>query len=104
MECKYELKGDDLSSNIGVLSTENGYLDFEGDDIVDVPASVFNDIDSAITISFWCYGDPELMPFNSYILKEGTSMDIESLIVICHGAIVEFIGMQVIMEHHLMTG
>ena len=65
----YELKGDDLSSNIGVLSTENGYLDFEGDDIVDVPASVFNDIDSAITISFWCYGDPELMPFNSYIFE-----------------------------------
>ena len=62
----YQLKGDDLSLNVGVLSAENGCLDFEGDDIVDVPASVFNDIDSAITISFWCYGDPEVMPFNSY--------------------------------------
>ncbi len=62
----YQLKGDDLSLNVGVLSAENGCLDFEGDDIVDVPSSVFNDIDSAITISFWCYGDPEVMPFNSY--------------------------------------
>ena len=30
----YQLKGDDLSSNVGVLTGENGCLDFEGDDIV----------------------------------------------------------------------
>ncbi len=65
----YQVTGDDYASNIGILSSENGYLDFEGDDIIDVPSSVFNDIDSAITISFWCYGDPEKMPFNAYIFE-----------------------------------
>ncbi len=62
----YQIKGDDLSANIGIITAENGCLDFEGDDIVDVPAAVFNDVDSAITISFWCFGDPEVMPFNTY--------------------------------------
>ena len=31
--------------------------------------TVFNDIDSAITISFWCYGDENKMPFNSYVFE-----------------------------------
>ena len=65
----YSLLGDDYSSNIGVFLNDDGCLDFEGDDIVDVPASVFSSIDSAITISFWCYGDPQVMPFNSYIFE-----------------------------------
>ena len=62
----YEFTGDDFSANIGILTSENGCLDFEGDDIVDIPSDVFTDVDSAITISFWCYGDPEVMPFNTY--------------------------------------
>ena len=65
----YSLLGDDYSANVGVVLKDDGCLDFEGDDIVDVPSSVFNSLDSAITISFWCFGDPSVMPFNSYIFE-----------------------------------
>lgn len=65
----YDLSADDYGYNLGVYCGHNGCLDFKDDDIVDVPSSVFNDIDSAITISFWCYGDENHMPFNSYIFE-----------------------------------
>ena len=38
--------------------------------------ATFNDIDSAITISFWCY-DENKMPFNSYLFEGRDQMDIE---------------------------
>ena len=60
---------DSIGSNIGLLQNFNGHLDFKDDEIVDLPASVFTNIDSAITVSFWCYGDENLMPFNSYIFE-----------------------------------
>ena len=78
----YTVSSDDYSSPIGVYMSEDACLDFEGDDIVDVPSSVFSAVDSAITISFWCYGDPNVMPFNSYIFE---GRDINGYRVInCH--------------------
>ena len=65
----YAVLADDYNANVGVVLAADGCLDFNSDDIVDVPASVFNSVDSAITISFWCYGDPQVMPFNSYIFE-----------------------------------
>ena len=65
----YDFTADDLNANYGVYQNHNGCLDFKDDEIVDVPSSVFNSIDSAITVSFWCYGDENLMPFNSYIFE-----------------------------------
>lgn len=47
------------------------YLDFEGWDYLTVPADVFNTVDSAITISFWQYGNPDIQPINSSVF-EGT--------------------------------
>ena len=73
---------DSIGSNIGVLQNFNGHLDFQDDEIVDLPASVFANIDSAITVSFWCYGDENLMPFNSYIFE---GRDVNGFRVInCH--------------------
>jgi hypothetical protein len=65
----YDIIADDYGLNLGVYNPHNGCLNFEDDDIVDVPADVFSTVDSAITISFWCYGDENLMPFNSYIFE-----------------------------------
>ena len=65
----YSLSADNLSNSSGIYMPQDACLDFEGDDIVDVPSSVFSNVDSAITISFWCFGDPNLMPFNSYIFE-----------------------------------
>ena len=65
----YTMSSDDLGNNMGLLQTHNGHLDFKDDEIVDIPSSVFDNIDSAITVSFWCFGDENLMPFNSYIFE-----------------------------------
>ena len=34
---------------MGLTQSHNGHFDFNDDDIIDIPATVFNDIDSAIT-------------------------------------------------------
>jgi len=52
-----------------VSSQEDRYLDFQGDEYVEVPAEVFADINQEISISFWAYGDEETMPFNSWVLE-----------------------------------
>ena len=63
------LYADTVGIQMGLTQSHNGHFDFNDDDIIDVPATVFNDIDSAITISFWCYGDENKMPFNSYVFE-----------------------------------
>ena len=65
----YTTASDSTGLNIGLVQGHNGHLDFKDDDIVDIPSSVFANVDSAVTISFWCYGDENLMPFNSYIFE-----------------------------------
>ena len=60
---------DSAFNNAGLFQFHNGHFDFNDDDIVDIPASAFNNINSEITISFWCYGDENRMPFNSYIFE-----------------------------------
>ncbi len=56
--------------NSGVVSNaDNGYLDFSASEYVEIPNSIFAPIDSFITISFWCYGDENMMPMNSYAFE-----------------------------------
>jgi len=50
-------------------SKSDSYLRFHGTEYLSIPASVFQEIDSAITISFWQYGDPVLQPRNNTILE-----------------------------------
>lgn len=64
------LIGDSSSDDKSNISDgPDNYLDFGGWDYVDVPKDVFNTIDSAITISFWQYGDPAIQPINSSIFE-----------------------------------
>ena len=64
------IEADQLSTGIGSYSGEpDSFLDFEGWDYVDVPGDVFSTIDSAITISFWQYGNPAVQPINSSIFE-----------------------------------
>jgi hypothetical protein len=64
------LNAETTSYTSAVYNTiDDGYLSFEQPDYVDVPASAFAPIDSFITVSFWCYGDPDVMPANSYAFE-----------------------------------
>ena len=42
---------------------------FGSGDYVEVPSAAFSTISDQITVSFWCYGDPNVMPMNSYIFE-----------------------------------
>jgi hypothetical protein len=50
-----------------VSGQTDNFLDFSGWDLISVPSEVFETIDTAITISFWQYGDPFKQPMNNSI-------------------------------------
>ena len=50
-----------------VAAKIDNFLHFSGWDLIEVPAEVFETIDSTITISFWQYGDPFKQPMNNSI-------------------------------------
>jgi concanavalin A-like lectin/glucanase superfamily protein/peptide-N-glycosidase F-like protein/type IX secretion system substrate protein len=64
------MQADAIGFGDGIISGGKDYfLDFEGWDYINVPKEVFNTIDSAVTISFWQYGNPEIQPINSSIFE-----------------------------------
>ena len=65
----YSVTGEATWFKSGITSSGNGYLDFGSGDYVEVPSAVFSNISDQITVSFWCYGDPDAMPMNSYIFE-----------------------------------
>ena len=59
----YVVMTDNLSYKTCISSYERDcFLNFNGPDYVEVPTSVFSNINDAITVSFWQYGDPDLQP------------------------------------------
>lgn len=65
----FSILGDAAGFNAGITGSDNGYLDFGSGDYVEVPSAAFSNISDQITVSFWCYGDPNVMPMNSYIFE-----------------------------------
>ena len=60
----------DTGADLGLVSSqEDRYLDFEGDEYVEIPAEVFSEIDQEISITFWAYGDETTMPFNTWAFE-----------------------------------
>ncbi|MCB9233558.1 MAG: T9SS type A sorting domain-containing protein [Bacteroidia bacterium] len=45
------------------------WLDWEGADMVNVPAAALAGIDSAVTVSLWIYGDPAVQPQADYAFE-----------------------------------
>lgn len=56
-----------------VAAKIDNFLHFSGWDLIEVPAQVFATTDSAITISFWQYGDPLKQPMNNSIFHGNDS-------------------------------
>lgn len=57
-----------LNQTVSSYSTD-GALSFSGAGNVDIPSVKFPDISNEITISFWCYGNPSIMPAQSTVLE-----------------------------------
>ena len=64
------LNGDVTASNMGIHSTQDdGYLDFQWGNYVNVPAAALANVSNEITVSFWQYGDVQSQPLNNYIFE-----------------------------------
>jgi len=64
------LNGETTASNMGVHSTQDdGYLDFEWGNYVEVPGAAFNNVTNQVSISFWQYGDTQTQPRNNYTFE-----------------------------------
>ncbi len=50
-------------------STADNAIRFSGSGYVDVPGAAFGGISNAITISLWCYGNPDILPANTTIFE-----------------------------------
>ncbi len=69
------IKADLTDSTLANSATTPDYaLDFEGWDIITIPPQATSTIDSAITISFWQYGNPNIQPTNSSIFEAVDSL------------------------------
>lgn len=66
----HSLVGETTAYNSAVYSTQDdGALNFRWGNHVEIPGDAFNAIDSAITVSFWCYGDTNELPKNTYLFE-----------------------------------
>lgn len=63
-----------VSAQTLVSAKIDNFLDFSGWDLISLPSEVFETVDSAITISFWQYGDPIKQPMNNSIFH-GNNID-----------------------------
>ena len=64
------LRGDSTTYLSSVFAQDsNRVMNFQGGDYIEVPATAFAQVDSAITISFWQYGDPAHQPQDQSIFE-----------------------------------
>ncbi|MEM8906658.1 MAG: LamG-like jellyroll fold domain-containing protein, partial [Bacteroidota bacterium] len=69
------LKSHDTSFASGIFSNEKEHqLTFGANGGVAVPSNVFTEIEQQITLSFWAYGDPGILPVNTTVL-EGSDLN-----------------------------
>lgn len=65
-----EVKSDIMTWNSGVHTAGNEhFLDFEGPDIVSVPADHFQTLSTEVTVSLWQYGDTARQPQSDYAFE-----------------------------------
>lgn len=57
-----------FSSQLATTGADR-YLEFNGYGAVKPPAAAFENISQEVTVSFWCYGDPNTLPVNSSIFE-----------------------------------
>jgi hypothetical protein len=77
------LNGENTGMNSGIYSlSDDGYLSFSQPEYIEVPAQVFANVDSFITISFWQFGDTAIQPANSWIFEGCDSLG--QRVINCH--------------------
>ena len=66
----YSVRGHNTGFSSAVYSTQDdGYLEFDGNDYVEFDSLTGLVMDSAITISFWAYGEAQNLPSNTTVIN-----------------------------------
>jgi len=69
------IKADLSDNNMSIISdSKDSFMDFEGWDYITIPKEALSTVDSAITISFWQYGNSVNQPLNSSIFEAVDSL------------------------------
>ncbi|NNM16915.1 MAG: hypothetical protein HKO56_09675, partial [Bacteroidia bacterium] len=64
------LNGHDAGFTAGLVSNSTDYsMNFNGAGYADLGTSAFSGISDEITISLWCYGNPDILPVNTNIFE-----------------------------------
>ncbi len=63
-----EIEGEDTGENYGIFAT-NGTHIINDMGYTEVPAGPLSSIAEEITVTFWCYGDPDFLPANTSIIS-----------------------------------
>ena len=69
----FSIKGGAGSASVSV-NESNKYILFDGEDQVQIPSSIFQELDQEVTIGYWLYGTPEFQPENGTTF-EGVNSD-----------------------------
>ncbi len=77
------VKGYNTALQTAISTNEqDGYLKINYGDYIVVPSAAFASVDSAITVSFWQYGDPDINPYDSYLFEGGDANN--NRVINCH--------------------
>ncbi|MFT5383909.1 MAG: hypothetical protein ACI8VT_004006 [Saprospiraceae bacterium] len=64
------VEGETVGSNVGLVSSGQNYnLEITGSEYLDLPTAGLENITNEITIAFWSYGNPDVLPTNTYFLE-----------------------------------
>lgn len=69
-----EIEGEDVGPGLGMYTT-NGTHIINDAGYTSVPTGAFGAISDEITVSFWCYGNPDFLPANTSILYGKDSLN-----------------------------
>lgn len=63
------LEGTTSAPNLSLTANNGYYLNLAGGGHVDVPSTALSTINNEVTVSFWAYGDANLLPANTSIME-----------------------------------
>ena len=64
------IEGEQTGSNLGLYSSDANHITVNSAESIDLPISAMSGISNEVTVSFWIYGDENVLPKNTTIGSE----------------------------------
>ena len=63
------VEGEQANSTLGLYSSDANYITVNSAESIDLPVSALSSISNEVTVSFWIYGDENVLPKNTTIIE-----------------------------------